>query len=136
MFQAARDLELDFGAALKQVRNQFDVRNEADTLFIYSVGGAVSDSIIDIYRIMPEYEVNNTMRSTKAAAYAQASWQVSGRIRMTAGLRSDYFEFTKFLSWSPRLGISWEMIDWARELLAVSPGTITTPFWEPAISLV
>ncbi|RPI02240.1 MAG: TonB-dependent receptor [Calditrichaeota bacterium] len=107
VFQASRGLEMDFGAALKRVHSKFDVWSDADTVFVYAEDGAIPDSIIDIFRVVPEYEVYNTIRSNKASVYAQASWQLSGRIRATAGLRGDYFEYTKFHSWSPRWGFSW-----------------------------
>lgn len=109
VWRARRNLELNVGASLKSVNDVYNVWSDADTLFVYDVAGGNPNEIIDIFRIYPEYNIDNTINSYKSAAYVQASYDLLRRVRLTAGLRYDYFDYTSFVSLSPRAGVSFRL---------------------------
>ncbi|MCC5940121.1 MAG: TonB-dependent receptor [Balneolaceae bacterium] len=104
-YLANRNVELSFGASYKDVNFNFDLVNDADTLFIYDQGQL--DQIVGIFDIYPEYRVNQDVNSFKTAAYSQLTLDLLRSFRVTAGLRYDYFDYNDFSSLSPRLGLSY-----------------------------
>ncbi len=107
VLQATKKLELNFGASFKAVDDLYDVRGEADTLFVYDVNGPDPEAILGVARTYPEYRVDNTINSYKTAAYAQLSYNLFKRLLLTGGVRYDYFEYNDFSSISPRAGLSY-----------------------------
>ncbi len=104
-YLASRNVELSFGASFKDVNFDFDLVNDADTLFIYDQGQ--EDQIVGIFDIYPEYRVNEDVSSYKTSAYSQLTLDLLRSFRVTAGLRYDYFDYNEFSSLSPRLGLSY-----------------------------
>lgn len=102
-------VSIDFGASLKFVRFNYDVRNDPDTLFIYDPNSPRPDSAIGIFRTYPEYRIDQDVNSYKGSYYTQFTWDLLVRLRFTGGLRYDYFDYTKFDAWSPRLGVSYRL---------------------------
>ena len=109
VWSPAHRLNLDFGASFKVSRFNYDVKNDPDTLFIYDPNGSKPDSAIGIFRTYPEYRIDRKVTSSKTATYAQFSWDFLLRWRITGGFRYDYFEYTDFNTWSPRLGLSYQV---------------------------
>ncbi len=107
VFQAHKNLELNFGAAFKRVQFDYDVWDEADTLFVYDYLGPNPQAIIDTFQVYPELRINRNIGSYKGALYAQASLDFFKHFRLTSGLRYDYFDYNNFASVSPRLGLSY-----------------------------
>ena len=107
-FLPTKNLQVDFGASYKRIGFDYNVHAEPDTLFLYDLLTSVrKDSIIGIFRTYPAYRVDRTVSSSKNAAYAQLSYDVARPLRVTAGLRYDYFAFNNFQSVSPRIGMSY-----------------------------
>lgn len=106
VMQAGKKLELNIGASVKAVQDRYDVRTNTDTLFVYNPS-VTPPPVIGIFRINPEYVIDSPLNSLKTAFYSQAAFDFSNRLRVTGGLRYDYFKFTRFSSLSPRLGLSW-----------------------------
>ncbi|HEX9970787.1 MAG TPA: TonB-dependent receptor [bacterium] len=107
VLQAHKNLELNFGASMKSVQFDYDLWNDADTLFEYDYLGANPDAIIDAFKIYPFYRVDRKFRSFKSALYTQLSLDFLKHFRLTSGLRYEYFNFNGFASISPRLGFSY-----------------------------
>ncbi len=103
VYRMKKNVEVNFGASYKNVNFRYDNRLDADTLFYY-FNNIKSDSA---FRYYPEDRVNENVTSFKMALYAQISWDLFGKLRLNGGLRYNYFTYTAFTSWSPRLGISW-----------------------------
>jgi outer membrane receptor protein involved in Fe transport len=104
-YQLSKGLEFSFGGSYKNVLFDYDVNGDVDTLFIYDTNAR--DSIIGIFDIYPEYIVNQNVSSYKGAAYSQLTMDFLKYFRLTGGVRYDYFDYTNFQSWSPRLGLSY-----------------------------
>jgi outer membrane receptor protein involved in Fe transport len=104
-YLASQNIEVSFGASFKDVNFQYDLVNEADTLFTYNQGR--EDQITGIFDIYPEYRVNQDVSSYKTAAYSQLTLDLLSSFRVTGGIRYDYFEYNDFSSVSPRLGFSY-----------------------------
>ncbi|MDZ7314962.1 MAG: TonB-dependent receptor [candidate division KSB1 bacterium] len=117
VIQAAKFLELDFGLSFKSVQDQYDVTISPDTLFLYDTTKIPPDSILGIFRLYPGQIIDRGITSYKSAAYLQSVWEWS-RWRLTAGLRYDYFRYTRFSSWSPRLGLSYGLTSTLRLKIA------------------
>ena len=100
-------ISLDFGASLKLTAFDYDVLNKADTLFLYDPNGPNPDSAIGIFRTYPDYRINKKTNSYKTGFYVQSTFDPFQRWRFTAGVRYDYFEYNRFSSVSPRLGVSY-----------------------------
>lgn len=107
VLQAHKNLELNFGASFKRVQFDYDVWDEADTLYVYDYLGPDPQAIVDTFQIYPELRINRNIGSYKGALYAQASLDFLKHFRLTAGLRYDYFHYNQFASLSPRLGFSY-----------------------------
>ena len=107
VYQAHKNLELNFGAAMKSVQFDYDLWNDADTLFKYDYLGANPDAIIDTFRIYPVYRVDRKFSSFKSALYTQFSFDFLRHFRLTSGVRYEYFDFNRFASLSPRFGFSY-----------------------------
>ena len=106
VWQAARPLELNWGVSYKDVNFDHDLNKAADTLFIYDRTGSDPDTIIGIERIYPAWENHNEIKTYKAAAYAQISYDFLRYFMLTAGTRVNYFDYNDYFSFSPRLGLS------------------------------
>lgn len=106
-YQLHKNLEMNFGASLKNVRFDYNVWNEADTLFLYHFQGNPPDSVIGVFRTYPEIRIDRNVSSYKQAAYAQISLGLLNHFRINTGLRYDHFDYNRFHSVSPRLGLSW-----------------------------
>lgn len=106
-YQIHKNLEMNFGASLKNVRFDYNVWNEADTLYLHNYQGNKPDSVIGIFRTYPEFRVDRNVSSAKQAAYAQFSLGFWNHFRVNTGLRYDYFAYNHFGSFSPRLGLSY-----------------------------
>ncbi|MDZ7756787.1 TonB-dependent receptor [Rhodohalobacter sp.] len=104
-YLANKNIELSFGASFKDVNFQYDLVNEADTLFTYDQGQ--EDQVTGIYDIYPEYRVKVDVGSYKTSAYTQLTLDLLRSFRVTGGIRYDYFEYNDFSSLSPRLGFSY-----------------------------
>ena len=99
-----RNLELGFGGGHKLLNMKYDITNDADTLYTYQDGNP--DLITGIYDIYPEYRVAFDESSFKSAIYSQITYEFPGILRLSGGLRYDYFDYNNFNSLSPRLGIA------------------------------
>jgi outer membrane receptor protein involved in Fe transport len=99
-----QNFEVSFGGNQKFVNMYYDITNDADTLYTYSNGDP--DLITGIYAIYPEYRVAFDETSFKSALYSQVTYEFPAIIRITGGLRYDYFDYNSFSSLSPRLGLS------------------------------
>lgn len=107
VYQAHKNLELNFGAAMKSVQFDYDLWNDADTLFKYDYLGANPDAILDTFRIYPIWRVDRKFSSFKSALYTQLSFDFLKHFRLTSGVRYEYFDFNGFASLSPRFGFSY-----------------------------
>ncbi|MBN2709449.1 MAG: TonB-dependent receptor [Calditrichaceae bacterium] len=97
-----RKTEIGFGASVKNIRFNYDIWEEADTLFLFRTGQPGQ-----VFLIYPEWTVNEKISTYKFAGYGQISHKIFDDLRLTGGLRYDYFQFNRFSSLSPRLGLSW-----------------------------
>ena len=104
-YLASKNIEVSFGASFKDVNFQYDLVNEADTLFTYNQGR--EDQVTGIFDIYPEYRVDEDVSSYKTSAYSQLTLDLLRSFRITSGIRYDYFEYNDFSSLSPRLGFSY-----------------------------
>jgi hypothetical protein len=104
-YQIQKGLELSFGGIYKNVRFNYNILGDQDTLFLYNPSNP--DSIIGIERIYPEYRIDQMVNSHKLGGYAQLTFDFLRSFRVTAGLRYDYFDFNRFQSFSPRAGLSY-----------------------------
>ncbi len=102
--QLNEQVDLSWGASYKRVRFHHDVFAEPDTIFYYGPGNTKQDSIFQIYT---EFIDRTQASSFKTAGYAQLSGDLFRKVRLTAGLRHDYFAYNDFQSLSPRLGASY-----------------------------
>ncbi|HGY56027.1 MAG TPA: TonB-dependent receptor [Caldithrix abyssi] len=106
-YQIKKNNQLSFGASYKRVRFNPLLTWKADTVFIYDVSGGRPDSVIGIKQIYPAWQKSRKNHSYKVAAYAQISTLLLNRIRLSAGLRYQYFDYNDYRSLSPRLGVSY-----------------------------
>jgi len=106
-WQLSKNTSLNFGGGVKQVRLDYAVTGDPDTLFLYEPQSSRPDSAVGIFQINPPTDINENIVSYKSAAFVQLSQDFLRRMRFTAGLRYDYFDYTGYTSWSPRLGLSW-----------------------------
>lgn len=104
VYQLNKSLEFNWGASYKIVDFDHQLWYEPDTIFWYTSGGAEPDSI---FRTYPAWEDFQSEQSFKTALYSQISQDLFRKVRITAGLRYDYFDYNGFDSWSPRLGLSY-----------------------------
>ena len=102
IYNPVDNFEINFGGSYKIVDFDHDMWSKADTIFWYT--GTQIDSI---YRTYPEWTDKNKKSSYKSALYAQLSYDALKKIRLTGGLRYDYFDYNDFQSISPRLGMSY-----------------------------
>jgi len=109
VYQAHKNLELNFGASMKSVQFDYDLWRDAVTLFKYDYLGVNPDAIIDTFRIYPVYRVDRRFSSFKSALYTQFSFDFLRHFRLTSGVRYEYFDFNRFASLSPRFGFSYFM---------------------------
>ncbi len=96
-------LELNAGLSYKNTRFDYDLHSEPDTLFLYDASG---DSTV--FRAYPEWNNGQKESSYKLAGNFQATWEPVNRLRLTGGLRYDYFKYNGYTSLAPRLGVSYE----------------------------
>jgi hypothetical protein len=106
VFLPRRNLEMQFGAQIKNPRFDLVKRAESDTLFQYTANGFGGFSISDTVRISEPYSQDHNGRSMKTAAYMQWKWRPAARWTLTAGLRGDRFEYIRGGAVDPRLGAS------------------------------
>jgi outer membrane receptor protein involved in Fe transport len=104
VFQASKDIELNFGASYKSVHFDHNIYISADTIFQYIPSTKIA---VDTFRTFPARIVNKDLSSFKGSLYSQLSVDFLSRFRATAGLRYDYFDYIEFQSLSPRLGLSY-----------------------------
>ncbi len=97
-------VDLSWGASYKRIRFHHDVFADPDTIFYYRPGSTKPDSIFQTYL---EFIDRTAASSFKTAGYAQLSGDLFRKVRLTGGLRYDYFAYNDFQSWSPRLGASY-----------------------------
>ena len=107
VYQVHKNLELNFGASIKSVQFNYEIWDDADTLFVYDYMGTNPDAIIDTFKICPELRIDRTFSSFKGALYAQVSLNFFKHFRLTSGVRYEYFDYNRFTSLSPRLGFSY-----------------------------
>lgn len=107
VYQVQKNFELNFGASLKSVQFEYEIWDEADTLFVFDYLGVNPDAVTDTFKIYPELQIDRTFSSYKGALYTQASLDFLKHFRLTAGVRYDYFDYNRFASLSPRLGFSY-----------------------------
>ena len=98
------NFEASFGASYKRARFNHDIFNSADTSYWYPANSAKPDSI---FRIYPDFVVNDNITTYKGALYGQVSFILMQRLKTTLGLRYDYCAYNRFASWSPRAGLSY-----------------------------
>lgn len=106
VYQFSKNVEVNFGASYKNVRFNYDVWNDADTLFLYDFP-TNPNTQISIFRSYPEFLIEQNVQSYKTALYSQFSFDFLSHFRLTSGFRYDYFDFNEFSSWSPRIGMSY-----------------------------
>jgi len=106
VYQFRKNLEINFGASYKNVQFEYDVRNDADTLYVFDYP-INPENRIGVFRTYPEYAIDQDVTSFKTAGYAQFALDVLSRFRLTSGFRYDYFDLTGFTAWSPRIGLSY-----------------------------
>ncbi len=104
--------ELEMGLSLQNIRY---LNNNDEFLERITYGGVVNNS--DTTRIDTVY-VEDTSDQTdlkistyKMAGYLQDSWQVGDGLFLNMGLRIDYFDFNKDLTFSPRLSSTYTSSD-------------------------
>ncbi len=106
VYRLRDNVELNFGASVENVQFDQNLWQEADTLFIYDTTGTRKKTgAFD--RIYPSYRIDRAIDSYKSTGYGQMAIDILKRLRVTAGLRYDYFDYNAFDSWSPRLGLSY-----------------------------
>jgi outer membrane cobalamin receptor len=105
VYQLSDKLELNYGASYKSVNFDHDIQSEPDTIFLY-YGGAKDTEPDSVFKTYPPWVDKKNVKSYKTALYSQISVDILKRIRLTGGLRYDYFHYNKFQSISPRLGAS------------------------------
>jgi len=103
IFNMSKDIELDFGVSHKQTVFNHNMWSIADTVFLYDA--ITGDS--SFYSYSPAWKDQINKNSYKTALYSQVSWDIIKRLRLTAGLRFDYFDYNEFSSINPRLGLSY-----------------------------
>lgn len=106
VYQLNKNIEANFGTSYKNVNFDYDVWNDADTLFLYDYPQN-PDTKIGLFRTYPEYEIQRGVKSHKTAFYTQFSFDLLRHFRLTSGIRYDYFDLNEFSSWSPRIGFSY-----------------------------
>jgi hypothetical protein len=106
VYQVSKNIEANIGASYKNVNFDYDVWSESDTLFLYDYPQN-PETVIDLFKIYPEYRINRGVTSFKTAFYTQFSFDLLRHFRLTSGIRYDYFDFNAFSSWSPRIGMSY-----------------------------
>lgn len=102
--QLNKSTEINWGASYKIVEFNHQLWYEPDTIFWYTGGTSEPDSI---FRAYPAWIDFRSEQSYKTAIYSQISQDLFKKMRLTAGLRYDYFDYNGFDSWSPRLGLSY-----------------------------
>jgi len=108
VFLPADILELNFGASYKSTEFNHELWARADTIYEYTqdaMGNYLGDSLF--FRLYPDYVDMTDASSFKSAIYGQLSWDIFKPVRLTMGLRHDYFEYNGFSSISPRLGMTY-----------------------------
>jgi hypothetical protein len=108
-YNLGRGNNLDFGASVKLPDFSHDRWLAPDTTFIYDVAGGNPEDIIGIKYIRPEFEQNESIFATKLYGYTQLRYMLTPQTEVTAGIRYDYFDFTGFNAFSPRLGIKQDL---------------------------
>ena len=106
VYQVSKNIEANIGASYKNVNFDYDVWGESDTLFLYDYPQN-PETVIDLFKIYPEYRIERGVTSYKSAFYTQFSFDLLRHFRLTSGIRYDYFDFNAFSSWSPRIGMSY-----------------------------
>ncbi len=105
VFQLDKQVELNWGGSYKFINFNHDIWAEADTIFWFSGPEDVQPD--SIFRVYPPFANKNNIHSYKTALYAQISYDLLKKFRLTAGLRYDYFKYNNFNSLSPRLGFTY-----------------------------
>lgn len=103
-YQPKTGLLANWGISIKQVSLRHQIRADPDTVFLYAPGSDIPQGIFSIY---PAWEDRTRSVSYKTAAYAQLGVNFLRHFHFTGGLRYDYFDYNRFRSLSPRLGISY-----------------------------
>lgn len=65
VYQVHKNFELNFGASLKSVQFNYEIWDEADTLFVYDYLGANPNAITDTFKIYPELQIGRIFSSFK-----------------------------------------------------------------------
>ncbi len=103
-YQPRPGLLANWGVSIKQVTLRHQIASDADTVFLYPPG---SDVPVGIFNINPAWEDRTHSVSYKTAAYVQVGVDFLKHFHFTGGWRYDYFDYNRFRSLSPRLGISY-----------------------------
>lgn len=91
---------LSFGIGGKTIKLDYDIDKKADTLL-------VTDPETGNRIILPALRILENMRTSKAFAYAEIVQPLLTRLRLTAGIRYDYFEMINKKNYiSPRASLS------------------------------
>ena len=106
---ASKNVNLGWGAGHKIVQLKYKLWNEADTLFLYDPASPDPDTPLGVFAAYPEYNVDRKINSHKNAVYGHFSWDMWTKLKLTGGLRYDYFEHNRFSSWSPRAGLAYRL---------------------------
>ncbi len=106
VYRIRKNIDLNFGASVKQIRFDHDIWRDADTLFLYNPASQQPDSAIGVFRSYDTYQVNKKINSAKTAFYSQLSIDLSRYIRATGGIRYGAFDYTGYQYFEPRIGLS------------------------------
>ncbi len=96
----AQNTYLSIGTAGKTLKLDYDIDKKADTL--YYIDPNTGNNII-----LPAVKILDNTRTYKAFAYAEVIQSLMNRVKLTAGIRYDYFDLINKKSYiSPRTSIS------------------------------
>jgi outer membrane receptor protein involved in Fe transport len=101
------DFELQTGVQIKKINFHIMQWVQGDTIFINEFddnGFIVSEEIFQVY---DSFLQNRYDQPYKEAVYLHGKWLPSSKWTCSAGLRGDYFSFTKKKAVDPRLGLSY-----------------------------
>jgi len=100
--------ELEAGFSVQSIRYLNDGDEFAERL---AYGGRDTTKIDTLYVEDISEKPLMKVSTYKMAGYVQDSWQLSDRLFTTLGIRIDYFDFNKDVTFSPRLSCSYTLRD-------------------------